>query len=61
MKYKALKGLNYPDAKGIEKRVEIGQDCSDFPPKEIKEALKNGDIVEVKEEKKTAEADKQES
>ena len=51
-KYIALKGLNYPDSKGDEKRVEAGQDCSDFPEKSIKEAIKNGDIQEVKEEKK---------
>jgi hypothetical protein len=53
--YKALKGLNYPNGKGGEKRVEIGEDCSDMPKTDIKDAIEGGDIEEVKVNKKSAE------
>lgn len=40
--YRALVGLNYIPVGGKEeKRVEIGGDCSDVPPQEIKALLAN--------------------
>jgi hypothetical protein len=40
--YRALVGLNYIPVGGKEeKRVEIGGDCSDVPPQEIKVLLAN--------------------
>lgn len=47
MKYKAKNGLNYPDAAGKEKRIEVGTIVEDLPDKSVPWLLKAGEIEEV--------------
>lgn len=45
-KITALNGLWYrPTEEAEEKRVEIGQDCSDLPESDIEHLLAQGDIA----------------
>jgi hypothetical protein len=46
-KYKALTGLNYPDGKGGEKRVEAGEVVSDLPHDSVPWLLDGGLIEEI--------------
>lgn len=46
-RFKALRGLNYPDGKGKEKRVEAGEVVTDIPEKSLPWLLAKGAIEEV--------------
>ena len=46
-KYRALTGLNYPDGKGGEHRVEAGDVVDSIPAKSVPWLLRQGHIEEV--------------